>query len=176
MSNTTPEKTKPRVSVRFAALDPYVERNIPSSAAFKTNGGDRYRWGTGDTYPDYLLDLYNRSSTLRACIDGCVDYIAGDRVSLLRDGEEVKLLNEKDNPRDIVRLLGAQLKRVGGFAVQVVRDYTGAIRNVYSIDLRYLRTNEDNDVFWYSEKWGKANPRPKVMPATSRSRRISGTT
>lgn len=163
MSNTTPEKTKPRVSVRFAALDPYVERNIPSSAAFKTNGGDRYRWGTGDTYPDYLLDLYNRSSTLRACIDGCVDYIAGDRVSLR--GSDDQLLNEKDNPRDIVRLLGAQLKRVGGFAVQVVRDYTGAIRNVYSIDLRYLRTNEDNDVFWYSEKWGKASPRPEVMPA-----------
>lgn len=161
MSNTT--HNEKRVAVRFAALDPYIERNIPSSAASKTTGGDRYRWGTGDTYPDYLLDLYNRSSTLRACVDGCVDYIAGDRVSF-RGSDDV-LMNEKDNPRDIVRLLGTQLKRVGGFAIEVIRDLNGNIRNVYSLDLRYIRTNEDNDVFWYSEKWGKSNPRPEVMPA-----------
>ncbi|MBR1690567.1 MAG: phage portal protein [Oscillibacter sp.] len=160
MSNITPDT---RTAVRFAALDPYIQRNIPSPAAARTTGSDRYRWGTGDTYPDYLLDLYNRSTTLRACVDGSVDYILGDRVAF--DGSDNTLVNERENARDVTRQIATNLKRVGGFAIQVVRDYTGAVRSLYSMDLRYVRTNEDNDVFWYSEKWGKAGPKPAVLPA-----------
>lgn len=158
MSNTTHKS-----AVRFAALDPYIQRNIPVPVAVKVSGTDRYKWGQRDRYPSYLLDLYNKAATLRAVIDGCVDYIAGDAVRF-RGSDDV-MLNEADNARDVVRLTATQLKRVGGFALQVVRDYTGAVRYVYSLDLRYVRTNEDNTVFWYSERWGKADPSPEVMPA-----------
>lgn len=164
MSNTTPNSQAPRASVAFAALDPYVEVNIPKPTETVLTGRDRVKWGTGDKYPDYLLGLYERSATLRGVIDGCVDYIAGDDV--LFQGKRDHVLNRYgETALDIVRQLAMDLKRVGGFAIQVVRDNGGRIAEVFALEMRYVRTNKDATVFYYSERWGRSNANPVTMPA-----------
>lgn len=164
MSNTTPNSTPGKVSVAFAALDPYVERNIPKPVERKLSG-DIVKWGADNKYPEFLLDLYETSATLRTVIDGCVDFIAGDAVTF-RGGEDTPLNRYGDTARDLVRLCARDLKRCGGFALQVIRNYAGLVAEVYHIDLRFLRANAEADVFYYSEKWGKGmNARPDTLPA-----------
>lgn len=151
MSNTT-HKT----SVAFAAINRYVEENVPKPVERKYAGSGYVRWGADNRYPDFLLSLYESSATLRSVIDGCVDYIVGDDV--LFQGDASKALNSLgDIPRDIVRVTSHNLERAGGFAYQVIRSNDGDVAEVYPIDIRFIRTNEEVNVFWYSEKWGRGS-------------------
>lgn len=163
MSNTT-QKTPLRNSVSFAAIETYVERNMISPKETATMGGDRYRWGDKDAYPGYLLDLYNNVATLRSVVDGCVDFIAGDDV-LFGGARDVVINKSGETAAEVVRQMGRNAKIYGGFALEVVRNTTGGIAGINCIDLKNLRTNKDNSVFWYSEKWGKAQPEAVEMPA-----------
>lgn len=165
MSNTTDTAAPVRGYVRFAAIEPYVEETIISPVAKKATGsGDRYLWGDRDLYPGYLLELYDTVTTLRSVIDGCVDYIAGDDVTF--QGSSAARMNKLgEGPQEIVRQCARNLKLYGGFAIEVIRSKDGGIAEIYCIDLRFLRTNKANDVFWYSEKWGRFNARPDVLPA-----------
>lgn len=160
-SNTTNER--PRVAVTFAAIDTYVEKHMISPVETKGTG-DRYKWGDLDKYPGYLLDLYDNVATLRSIIDGSVDFIAGDDV--LFGGERDKVLNRwGETAPEIVRQLARNVNLFGGFAIEVIRSNEGGIAELYSIDLQYLRTNKENTVFWYSEKWDKGGRDAEEVPA-----------
>lgn len=163
MSNSASERTG-KAAVAFAALNPYVEELIPKPAESRLSG-DIIRWGADNKYPDFLLGLYESSATLRTVIDGCVDYIAGDGV-LFQGDPDAPVNRYGDTGREIVRLLARDLKRCGGFALQVVRDKVGRIAEVYHLDLRYLRCNAEADVFYYNERWGRRKPTtfPAFMP------------
>lgn len=158
--NAAPQK----VAVAFAALDPYVETHIPKPVEGKLSG-DIIRWGADNKYPEFLLSLYETSATLRTVIDGCVDYIAGDEV-YFKGNPDQAVNRYGDTARDIVKLAARDLKRTGGFALQVVRAFDGSVAEVYHLDMRFIRTNADADVFWYSEKWGKGTyAKRETLPA-----------
>lgn len=154
-----------KTDLRFAALNPFLVTNIVSSTAKRMNGRDWYNWGDMNRYPDYLLELYNECTTLHSIISGVVDYVVGDGAEVT--GREA--VNKRgDTAEDIVRALAFSYAVYGGFALQVIRDALGNVAEVYNIQPRFLRTNEDNTVFWYSEKWTrtgqvKANVYPKYM-------------
>lgn len=148
-----------KTDLRFAALNPYGETSVVSSEARRMSGRDWYDWGDGNRYPDYLLELYSDCTTLHSIVGGFVDYVTGNGAEVLgRDA-----LNKRgDTAEDIVRALAFSFAVYGGFALQVIRDAVGKIAEVYSIQPRFLRTNENNTVFWYSEKWGRTG-RVKVL-------------
>ena len=56
---------------------------------------------------------------------------------------------------DIVRDLAKDYNLYGGFALQIIRDHNGDVAEIYYIDMRYLRSNKENDVFYYNEHWEK---------------------
>lgn len=154
----------PRRVVTFAAIDPYIERNIIPPTERSYSGQERVTWGPGDKYPGYIIDLYDTTPTLHSIIDGCVDFIAGD--DCLFDGDPRTTLNPKgENARKIVRRLGLSRERLGGFAIEVIRAKDGKPLHVYALDASTIRSNKDNTLFWYSEKWGKAGAEAKMLPA-----------
>ncbi len=157
MSSTQPNKAR-RSAFSFAAIDPYVETNIILPTEKLISGRDMVEWGTKNAYPDYLLDLYNNVPTLRSIINGNIDYVAGDDVSIipLRPEYTNNEMNVRgDTIREQVKDIAKDYEIYGGFALQVIRDYTGAVAEVYYLDMRFLRTNKEGDVFYYSEKWNK---------------------
>jgi len=151
MSNTKSTDKAPRVAVAFAALDPYLE-TVGVAPTEKKTRGDRISWGTGDRYPDYILELYDSVPTLRSIIDGTVDYIAGDDIIL----DPAVPRFPGFYPAEIVRALAHDLKTYGGFAIQVVRDLEGRPSRIYHLDMRHVRSNKDNTVFYYCENWQKS--------------------
>lgn len=164
MNNINQNDTPRRKAVTFAAIDSYVETHMIAPTEKAVSNGDRYRWGDRDLYPGYLLELYDNCATLRSIIDGSVDYIVGDDV--LFEGQRDRVLNKwGETAVDITRQVARNLKTFGGFALEIIRAIDGSIAEIYNIDLQNLRTNKDNTVFWYSEKWGKSNPEAEEIPA-----------
>ena len=143
--------------VSFAAIDQYVETNIVLPTEKVTNR-DFVEWGKGNNYPGYLLDLYNNVTTLRSIINGNIDFITGDDVSILPLGDRFAegIMNTRgDMITDIVRDLAKDYNLYGGFALQIIRDHNGDVAEIYYIDMRFIRSNKENDVFYYNEHWEK---------------------
>ena len=165
MSST--KQSKPaRAGFSFAAIEPYIDNNIILPVEKYLSSKDMMEWGTRNSYPDYLLDLYNNVPTLRAIINGNIDFITGDDVSIqplteyLSDG---KMNNRGDIIREQVKDIAKDYEIYGGFALQVIRNLIGEVAEIYYIDMRYLRTNKDGNVFYYSEDWAKSYRKDVVV-------------
>lgn len=152
-----------KIMVAFAALDPYLEKPIPTPKETDLRGRNIVEWGTGNTYPDYLLELYNSVPTLRSIINGNVDFIAGDGVII--DNDPAIQFNPKESAMETVRKIARDYEIYGGFALQVIRNGHGEVAEVYHVDMRYLRTDKECQVFRYSEKWGESGRKALVYPA-----------
>lgn len=162
MSNTKENK----VLVSFSAIDPWLERNIVSPAETPVHGKDYVQWGDGNGYPDYLLELVKTVPTLRSIVQGTVDFIVGDDVSILPlvPGWTPGQMNLRgDTITEQVEDIARDYETYGGFALQVIRAFDGSVAEVYYIDLRFLRMNKEGDVFYYSEKWGERGRRDAIV-------------
>ena len=158
MSNT--EQNKPaRARISFAAIDPYIDTNIVLPVEKFVPAKDLVEWGTRNSYPDYLLDLYNTVPTLRAIINGNIDFIAGDDVSILPLTQHLPngiMNNRGDHIREQIKDISKDYEIYGGFALQIIRNLIGEVAEVYYIDMRFLRTNKEGNVFYYCEDWSKS--------------------
>ena len=162
-------KETAKMRIAFAAIDPYIETNIPSPTEKKVLGRDYVEWGDRNTYPDYLLELSKTVPTLHSVIGGTVDFIVGNAVSILPlEGmayAEGRMNTRGDTIRDQVEDLARDYETYGGFALQVVRSLTGQVAEIYYIDIRFLRSNKENTVFYYSEKWKEGRRKMVEYPA-----------
>ena len=155
MSNTKQNKPS-RASFSFAAIDPYVDNKMILPVERFVSGKDLVEWGNRNSYPDYLLDLYNNVPTLRSIINGNIDFITGDDVSILpltdnlTDGQ---MNNRGDYIREQIKDIAKDYEIYGGFALQIIRNLIGMVAEVYYIDMRFLRTNKEGNVFYYYEDW-----------------------
>ena len=164
--SSTKQNNSRRSAFSFAAIDSYLETNIVSPVEKFLAGRDMVEWGTRNAYPDYLLDLYNNVPTLRSIINGNIDYVAGDDVTIMPLQEEFtnqEMNMRGDTIREQVKDIAKDFEIYGGFALQVIRNLAGEVAEVYYIDMRYLRTNKEGDVFYYSEKWGKSSRTDMVV-------------
>ena len=151
--------------VSFAAIDQYVETNIVLPTEKVTNR-DFVEWGKGNNYPGYLLDLYNNVTTLRSIINGNIDFVTGDDVTILPLGDRFAdgIMNTRgDLITDIVRNLAKDYNLYGGFALQIIRDHNGDVAEIYYIDMRFIRSNKENDVFYYNEHWDKGGRKDVII-------------
>ena len=163
MSNTT---DKMRIPVSFAALDPWLETHIVSPKETLVRGKDLVEWGDHNAYPDYLLELSKAVPTLRSIIVGTVDFVAGDDISILplHAGFENGVMNYRgDLISEQVEDIALDELTYGGFCLQIIRGLDGSPNEVYYIPMRFIRTNKEGDVFYYSEKWGKVGVKDAVV-------------
>lgn len=152
--------------VSFAAIDPYVDTNIVLPSEKEIKGKNLVEWGTHNRYPDYLLDLYNNVPTLRAIINGNIDFITGDDVAImpLADGYAEGVVNRRgDTVREQVKDIAKDYEIYGGFALQVIRDMRGEVAEIYYIDMRFLRMNKEGNVFYYCEDWNRAYGKDAIV-------------
>lgn len=169
MDNTKNLESKP---LAFLALDPYLERNIPSPAEKVREDGRFVEWGEKNTFPDYLHSLAAETPTLQSIINGTVDFVTGDeqKMTAALPGLPLGVMNRAgDTILEQVALLARDWYTFGGFALQVIRNKGGEVAELYWIDMRFLRSNKENTVFYYNEKWAKkgkiaATEYPKFIP------------
>ena len=146
--------TENKIQVAFAAIDKNWEDLIPQPT--EVEGAKKYvLYGTDNRYPDYLWGLFNDVSTLKTVIEGIADYVIGNDVICSVSGFEKEVNTKGDTMRELIRLLARDYLIYGGYAIQVIRNKVGDIRELYYVDFRYLRSSKKNDVFYYSEDFTK---------------------
>lgn len=164
------EKKEP-TTLNFLALDPYKETNIVSPKEVKVGSKEYILWGDKNGYPEYLAELFANCVTLHSVILGATDYVAGNGVALGVTLQDKGAVNRKGmTPQQLVKALARNYFIYGGFALQVIRDKGGDVRELYPLNMRFLRSDKENEVFWYSEKWNgsgtvKTVKYPKFIPS-----------
>lgn len=165
MSNTKQNKPS-RAGFSFAAIDPYVDNKMILPVERFVSGKDLVEWGNRNSYPDYLLDLYNNVPTLRSIINGNIDFVTGDDVSILPLTDNLpngQMNNRGDNIREQIKDIAKDYEIYGGFALQIIRNLIGMVAEVYYIDMRFLRTNKEGNVFYYCEDWSKSGKKDVIV-------------
>lgn len=163
------EEKKQEQTFAFAAIDPVIERLIETPVEKNYAGNTFVRWGDRNTYPQYVLGLTKESPTLRSIILGYVDYICGNSLTanVQLSGLPAGIADRRGTTfEDLFRRLADNVAKFGGLAVKVTRNRAGdGIAELESIPVQYLRTDEDNEVFYYSEKWEKGGNKRIEYPA-----------
>ena len=120
---------------------------------YKEKKGEGYmQYGQNNDYPQYLLDLFNKSAKHNAIVRGKVNYIVGNGWV----GEEaiVKKVNREETLNDLTKKVALDLELFGGAYIQVIWSVMGAqIAELWHCDYTKIRTNKDNTQFWYKEDW-----------------------
>lgn len=145
----------------------YVKFENQKIPEFKqVRGKDWIYWGEKNDYPDYLIELYMRSSTHNAIITGKVDYIIGDGWTVDKIGTNVNnqaILNSfihKINPEQTLEELSEPIildfEIFNAIAFEVIWDKGEKDFYLYHIPFNKLRTNESETKYYYSNDW--SNP------------------
>ena len=147
----------------LAAIDQYVQTNTVSSEEKKINGKDYITWGDNNKYPQFLWELYTNCATLQTIVNGTSDYVSGDDVICNVQGFEKTINKKGETIRDLIQRISLDYLIFGSFAIQVIRNFVGGIAELYWIDVNKLRSDEKNEVFYFSEDWSKSYGRVKTI-------------
>jgi hypothetical protein len=127
------------------------------------NGKDWVMYGEANRYPDYLLEMYQRSAKHNAIVNGKVNYITGkgwtyeaDQVPSEMLGELNRLMenpNPYDDLNDILYKTALDFEIFNGFALEIVWNMHGKISQIAHKNFGNLRRNVDGSKFYYADEW-----------------------
>lgn len=149
--------------VFLAAIDQYVQANTVSSTEKKISGKDFISWGDNNAYPQFLWDLYSNCATLQTIVNGTSDYVMGDDITCNVNDFEKRINRKGETIVDLVSRLAVDYLIFGSFAIQVIRNFAGDVAELYWLDVNKLRSDEKNEIFYYSEDWNKSYGRVKTI-------------
>lgn len=127
------------------------------------NGKDYVMYGENNRYPDYLLEMYQRSAKHNAIVNGKVNYITGkgftyDATKV--QGEQLAELNKlMDNPNpyddldDILYKTTLDFEIFNGFALEIVWNLQGRISQIAHKNFGNIRRTPEGDKFYYANDW-----------------------
>ena len=137
----------------------------------KDKNKDYVNYGEDNNYPQYLVNLFNRSAKHNAILTAKQKYTYG-RGLKIKEGlvteQAIKAQaflvrpNTFETLSDIFNKTVLDKRLYGGYALQIVwSKLSGKVAQVYHMDFAKIRSNVDNTSFYYSDNW--ADYRPKVV-------------
>ena len=135
-------------------------KEIPKLVCQSAKNAPYIKYGANNDFPDYIFELYNNSSQFNSIVETMKNYILGNGVS---SNFHLKIVNRKgDSFENFIEKLIYDYLIFAGFSFQITRNKLGNISELNWIDMRNVRTNEDEDKIYYSTEWNKGRRVPKV--------------
>lgn len=163
MANKNNHKSPDRlrnIKMQFAAIDPVSITNIPVFIE-QDSGRGWVNYGSDNSYPNFLLDLYDSVPILSGIINGCADYVTGGGVDTGAPDLN-KVIGS--NLAEILHNLAIDYFLFGGFCIEVLRDSRGYATKINYVPFDRVRSDESKHTFYYSPDWSKkANWRVKYI-------------
>lgn len=129
----------------------------------QVRGKEWIYWGVKNDYPDYLIELFMRSSTHNAIVTGKVNYILGNGIKANKKGltiNEQALLNDfirhinKDETLDeLLEKTALDFEIFNALAFEVIWNKANTKFELFHVPINKLRTNEDQSKYFYSKDW-----------------------
>jgi len=134
---------------------------------FKEKKGEGYiQYGDRNDYPNYLVELFNKSAKHNAIIKSKVHYITANGWSGSPEAEPfIKKVNRMESLEDLTRKVSLDAELFGGYYLEIIWSVTGQLVEIWHCDYTKIRTNKDNTQFWYKEDWGDRAEKAEVYPA-----------
>lgn len=146
-------------------------------------GSGYVEFGELNDYPDYLLDLFNKSAKHNAIVKGKVNYITGN--GWKSDNEDdasaqrfIDQPNRYESLAELTRKVSLDIEIFGGAYLDIVwSEIGGSIASMSHVDYTKVRTSTDNTSYWYkSDGWkdrkGKIDTIPAFNPNQPNGRQI----
>lgn len=132
-------------SIEDVEIPQFVERSY--------SGKEWFYWGKDNKLPFYLYGLYEKSSLMQSIINTTVNFIIGNSI------ESQCKPNEDETWEDLVRNLALDYMIYGGFALQVMYNKLGQIKELGWLDMRKCRSDEEHRKVYYSKEFAaKSSP------------------
>lgn len=129
----------------------------------QVRGKDWIYWGETNEYPDYLIDLFMRSSTNNAIITGKVNYILGNGWKVNKAGmtmvntaianDFISSINPYESLDELSDSVFLDFEIFNGFALEVIWNKLGTDFDLFHIPFNKIRTNESQTKYYYSKDW-----------------------
>ena len=126
----------------------FAEAKQPEYREKKKEGYMEY--GDRNDYPNYLVELFNKSAKHNAIVRNKVHYICGN--GWTGNQQFINRPNRSENLNDLTRKISLDLEIFGGAYIEVIWGL-GKVAEMWHIDYTKIRTNKDNTQFWYKEDW-----------------------
>ena len=144
----------------------FAEARQPEFKEKKGVDGGYIKYGENNDYPEYIVDLYNKSSKHSAIIKSKVHYITGNGWSGEPDAQAfIDKANRVESLNDLTRKVSLDVEIFGGAYLEVIWDMAGNIAELWHCDYVKIRTNKDNTQYWYKEDWKDNKVKPTVVAA-----------
>ena len=146
----------------------FQEAKQPEYREKKGATGGYIEFGDKNDYPQYLLELYNKSAKHNAIIKGKVNYIIGNGWTApdtdVAANEFIKKPNPYETLDDLTRKVSTDIEVFGGAYLEIIWSVVGGqLSSVTHIDYTKIRTNKDNTQFWYKNNWNDRKEIPVVI-------------
>jgi len=134
---------------------------------FKEKKGEGYiQYGDRNDYPNYLVELFNKSAKHNAIIKSKVHYITANGWSGSPEADPfIKKVNRMESLEDLTRKVSLDAELFGGYYLEIIWSVTGQLVEIWHCDYTKIRTNKDNTQFWYKEDWADRAEKAEVYPA-----------
>lgn len=122
----------------------------------EVRGRDIILFGDNNLYPQYLIELVNRSSKHNAIITGKAAFITGQGFEVSEDSALQSFVNNTngENLNKVLYKAAWDLELFGGFALQIDFGIVGnKIALISHIDISKLRKVKDESIILYSDNW-----------------------
>ena len=126
----------------------FAEAKQPEYREKKKEGYMEY--GERNDYPNYLVELFNKSAKHNAIVRNKVHYICGN--GWTGNEQFIEKPNRSENLNDLTRKISLDLELFGGAYIEVIWGL-GKVAEMWHIDYTKIRTNKDNTQFWYKDDW-----------------------
>ena len=144
----------------------FAEARQPEFKEKKGIDGGYIKYGENNDYPEYIVDLYNKSSKHSAIIKSKVHYITGNGWSGEADAQGfIDYANRVESLDDLTRKVSLDIEIFGGAYMEVIWDLAGKLAEIWHCDYVKIRTNKDNTQYWYKEDWKDNKVKPDVIAA-----------
>ena len=144
----------------------FAEAKQPEFKEKKGIDGGYIKYGENNDYPEYIVDLYNKSSKHSAIIKSKVHYITGNGWSGQPDAQAfIDNANRVESLDDLTRKVSLDIEIFGGSYMEVIWDLSGNLAEIWHCDYTKMRTNKDNTQYWYKEDWKDNKVKPEVIAA-----------
>lgn len=131
---------------------------------YREKKGEGYiQYGDRNDYPNYLVELFNKSAKHNAIIRNKVHYITGNGWTGTGEGF-IQSPNRSESLDDLTRKVSLDMELFGGAFLEVIWGI-GKVSEIWHCDYTKFRTNKDNTQFWYKEDWKDSKEKYEVYPA-----------
>ena len=138
-----------KINVKFSSVPQLIADSIPDSTERKSSTYISY--GIKNDYPNFLYDSYSKCPSLQTIINGYADYVVGDGII----GNVLSKPNPSESWAELYVHLAADYVLYGNCFLQVIRNVKNEPVEIYWLDAMYVRTDKNNESFYYNENFGK---------------------